>query len=68
MGNGGAQACGGAQGAASRPLSAGYQRRAPEETLLYRVVQANLESLLAQHPALPKYVAEEFARYLSCGI
>jgi hypothetical protein len=32
------------------------------------VVQANLESLLAQHPALPKYVADEFRHYLDCGI
>jgi hypothetical protein len=68
MGSGGSQACGGAKGAASRPLLAGYQRREPEETILHRVVQGNLESLLAQHPALPKYVADEFRHYLDCGI
>ena len=46
--------------AASVPLQSGYERRQPEQTLLYRVVQDNLETLLVEHPALPEYVAQEF--------
>jgi hypothetical protein len=52
-----------------RATSAGsYARREPEKTVLYRVVQRHLEAFLAEHPGLPRYVEEEFRRYLDCGI
>ena len=52
----------------------GYRRRKPEESLLYRVVQENLETFfeLAAHRSggkgLPTYVRQEFERYMDCGI
>ena len=52
----------------------GYRRRKPEESVLYGVVQENLESFLelAAHRSggkgLPTYVRQEFERYLDCGI
>jgi len=50
-----------------------YQQRRPETTVLYRVIQQHLESFLqhAQHSSgkrLPKYVENEFRRYLECGL
>ncbi len=58
-----------------RPRSRGYHRRAPEETVLYQVVQENLNTFLAlsdaraddRHP-LPRYVRNAFRRFLNCGI
>jgi hypothetical protein len=57
------------------PLSNPYRRREPEKTLLYEVVQENLEALLAQarerNPdgaGLPAFVEREFRAYLDCGI
>jgi hypothetical protein len=50
-----------------------YQRHRPEETVLYKIVQENLENflLLVQeetgHP-LPDFVQKEFREYLRCGI
>ena len=53
----------------------GYQRRRPEETVLYQVVQEHLATFLAEarerspHGAgLPRSVESEFAAYLDCGI
>jgi hypothetical protein len=60
--------CVASESAASRPLFEGYTRREPEKTILYRLVQQNLENFLAEHPGLPKFVEEEFRRYLDCGI
>jgi F420-dependent methylenetetrahydromethanopterin dehydrogenase len=45
----------------------------PEETTLYRVVQENLETFLAQVEAegaasLPQFVKDEFDAFLECGI
>jgi len=60
-----------------RPASAGarfaYQRHRPEDTTLYRVVQEELETFLAQVEAqtgsgLPQFVRDEFEAYLECGI
>ncbi len=52
-----------------------YRRREPEKTALYRAVLGNLNSFLERADVraeegrvLPKYVREEFRRYLSCGI
>ncbi len=64
-----------APGAATRLLGQQYARREPEKTLLYKVVRDNLETFLAEMRAsdpeqrgLPRYVEEEFRRYLACGI
>ena len=50
-----------------------YARRRPEETILYQLVQENLESFLAQVEAergsgLPEFVKDEFDAFLACGI
>jgi hypothetical protein len=52
-----------------------YRRRAPETTLLHKVVRGNLNTFL-QHAdsrspegkRLPRYVRDAFRRYLDCGI
>jgi hypothetical protein len=50
-----------------------YERRRPEETILYQVVQENLETFLAQVEAesgsrLPEFVKDDFDAFLACGI
>jgi len=49
-----------------------YVRHRPEETLLYKTIQQNLNSFLAHCEALekpvPNFVKDEFAAYLRCGI
>jgi hypothetical protein len=50
-----------------------YERRRPEETTLYRLVQENLETFLAQvetesGSGLPEFVKAEFDAFLACGI
>jgi hypothetical protein len=49
-----------------------YSRRTPEETLLYRVVQQNLETFLAEVEgagrAVPRFVERELRAFLDCGI
>jgi len=50
-----------------------YQQRRPEKTVLYRVIQQHLESFLehaheSSGKRLPKYVENEFRRYLECGL
>ena len=50
-----------------------YQRRRPEATTLYQLVQEHLESFLAQVEAqtgasLPQFVKDEFDAFLECGI
>ena len=60
--------------AALAPTPAGYQRREPEKTLLYQVVNAELGTFLetmnelGQGKGLPGFVIAEFERYLKCGI
>ena len=48
-----------------------YERRRPEKTLLYKLVQEHLLTFLATmevaERALPTYVVREFERYLACG-
>ena len=55
--------------------AAGYQRRKPEDTVLYQVVQEHLATFLAEArerspygTGLPRNVEREFAGYLDCGI
>jgi len=49
-----------------------YRRREPEKEVLYQAIAANLETFLerlrAEGHELPRYVVEEFYRYLDCGI
>ena len=57
--------------AAANPVH--YERRRPEETTLYRVVQEHLETFLAEVEAggaasLPQFVKDEFDAFLECGI
>ena len=55
------------------PAAFSYERRRPEETTLYQVVQEQLETFLAQVEAktgagLPAFVKHEFEAFLECGI
>jgi len=48
-----------------------YRRRRPETTALYRVVQTHFETWLTERSAcepIPRYVEQDFRRYLDCGI
>ena len=50
-----------------------YERRLPEETTLYQVIQEHLETFLAQvetetGASLPNFVKDEFDAFLECGI
>jgi hypothetical protein len=49
-----------------------YERHRPEESVLYGVIQRELESFLAQAAArdraVPRFVEREFRAYLRCGI
>jgi len=58
--------------AADRSGSDGYTRRRPEESVLYGVVQRELETFLAharerERPA-PRFVERELRGFLACGI
>lgn len=64
-------------GQAAQPAPTGnavhYERRRLEERVLYRLVQEQLETFLAQVEAetgasLPKFIKEEFDAFLECGI
>lgn len=53
--------------------SPGYERRRPEKTLLYQLVQQNLlsfyDQLEREHgSSLPDFVKKEFDEFLKCGI
>ena len=54
------------------PQQRSYQRHKPEETTLYKLVQANWLSFKAmveaEHGPLPSFVVKEFDEYLACGI
>ena len=49
-----------------------YQRRRPELTPCYRVLQNHLSTFIADRERedrpLPKYVVKEFEAFLACGI
>jgi hypothetical protein len=52
---------------------AGYQPRAAEHSVLYRVIDEHLETFLAaaQHAdghRLPRFVEQEFRDFLTCGV
>jgi hypothetical protein len=57
---------------AAFPRADGYERRRPEETLLYQLVGEYwplfLERAEEQGGGLPKFVVREFDEYLRCGI
>lgn len=57
---------------ASVPASAGYERRQPETTLLYRTLQQHWLQFLAEIEGeggeLPAFVKDEIDAYLRCGI
>ena len=49
----------------------GYERRQPEQTLLYRLVEQywpQFRERVEQAGGLPKFVVDEFEAYLRCGI
>ena len=55
--------------------TATYHRREPEKTVLYQVVREHLlgfleyaDSRSPEGRALPRYVRQEFFRFLKCGI
>lgn len=54
-----------------RPDASPYERRCPETTLLYQLVERHYPAFCAEVGAhgrtLPAYVHEEFAAYLKCG-
>ena len=57
---------------AGNPVAFHYERRRPEATTLYQIVQEQLETFLAQVEAqsgsgLPAFVKDDFEAYLECG-
>ncbi len=53
------------------PRTDGYERRRPEETLLYRVVHEHwpaFREFAEERGGLPSFVTREFDDYLRCGI
>ena len=60
-------------GAATAPLPGEYHRHEPEKTVLYAIVQQHLETFLARPwlnggPGYPRFIEQEFRRYLDCGL
>jgi len=54
-------------------MAAFYERRRPDETTLYQVVQEHVETFFAQveletGSGLPQFVKDEFEAFLECGI
>ena len=49
-----------------------YERRQPEKTVFYRIVQEHIETLFAEAEqngsGYPEHVKHEFERFLNCGI
>lgn len=50
-----------------------YERHCPEDTILYKIIQENLETFLKlandeHNKPLPDFVKKEFREYLKCGI
>jgi len=55
------------------PATCSCERRRPEETTLYKIVQEQLETFLAHAEVrtgagLPVFVKDEFEAFLECGI
>jgi len=62
-------------GAANAPLPSSYRRREPEGTVLHAAVREHLATFLVEAEersptglGMPRFVREEFERYLRCGI
>jgi len=62
-------------GAARRQLPASYQRREPEKTALYQIINRNLEACLelarerSDHGyGYPRFVERELEKFLDCGL
>ena len=56
---------------AHNSAATGYERRCPEQTLLYQTVARHWQSFMEQadeHGGLPKFVVREVEDYLDCGI
>jgi hypothetical protein len=58
--------------AAAAPRATAYRPRRPQNTVLHRVVRDHFETFLAQtgrlnKRPLPRYVIQEFEKYLACG-
>src|SRR4030065_1147059 len=54
-----------------RPTNFGYDRRRPENTLFYKIIQENYLTFLTHaeaHGSLPDFVKKEFEEFLKCGI
>ncbi len=50
-----------------------YQRRRPEETTLYQLVEEHAQTFVCQverepETALPEFIKDEFDAFLECGI
>ena len=49
-----------------------YERRRPENTLLYKVIAGNLNTFLAhlaeEERSLPPHIEKELRAYLECGV
>jgi hypothetical protein len=62
----------GAHTAGARARGSAYARRRPEETVLYGVVQQELETFHARarsdQRTVPRFVERELRAYLRCGI
>jgi hypothetical protein len=62
----------GAHAEEARAVGSTYERRRPEETVLYGVVQQELETFLARARSrdrtVPRFVERELRAYLRCGI
>src|SRR3990172_7310346 len=58
--------------ACAQSQSSTYHRHNPEETLLYKTIQQNLNTFLAQcemmDKPVPTFVQKELEAYLRCGI
>ena len=60
-----------ASAACSVARRGGYERRRPEQTLLYQLVEQHWPTFrerAEQAGGLPKFVVDEFEAYLRCGI
>jgi hypothetical protein len=58
---------------ARAPAEYVYQRHKPEESVLYKIIQENLETFLSlvreeTGQSLPEFVEKEFYEYLRCGV
>ena len=59
--------------AVASSAAAKYERHRPEDTLLYKTIQAHWRTFLAEvsggaEPELPRFVLEEVEAFLKCGI